>query len=99
MLRDNDQKRKYFLMGKYVNQNFYNASDFELNFLQRVKFWRKFFLRSMILQKKIFLKSTILKKKIFLKKHDFEEKIIFKKQILRKKIAHKKSRFGSIYTG
>ena len=72
-----------------LNFKFYNASDFEWKFLQRVRIWIKIFSTRQILMKSIFFKSMILKKhfeeinfekarfrkkKIF-KKHDFEEKI------------------------
>ena len=35
-------------------KNFYKVSDSELNFLQRVKFWIKFFTTRLILTKNIF---------------------------------------------
>ena len=61
---------KIFSTRQILNWKFYDASDFELKFLQRVRFWRINFqrarfwrnLKSTILKKKIFLKSTILKK-------------------------------------
>ena len=81
-------------------KNFYNVSDSELKFLQRVRFWIKFFTTRQILNKKIheasefeekiLLKSTILKKKSNFKKNDFEEKYVFKKHDFEKKYIFEK---------
>ena len=57
-----------------LNWNFYNASDFELKFLQRVRFWIKIFTTRQILNQNNFLKSTILKKKNILKSTILGEK-------------------------
>ena len=54
----------------------YNASDFELKVLQRVRFSIKKFTTRQIPRKNIFLKSTILKK-IFFKKARFWRKKYF----------------------
>ena len=81
--------------------NFYNASDFELKILQRVRFWIKFFTTRQFLKKNNFLKSMFLKKKLFLKSTILKKKLLFfwKKfsNFFLKKIAHKKSRFVSFY--
>ena len=63
---------------------FYNASDFRLKKIQRVRLSIKIFTTRQICKKNIFLKSMSLKKRLFLKKHDCEEKYNFKKQILKK---------------
>ena len=70
---------KNFTTCQILNWIFYNASEFELKKLWRVRFWRKVFFKSKILKKKLILKSTFLK-----------NKIIFKKQIL-KKFVHTKN--------
>ena len=80
-------------MRQILNEKFYDASDFELKFLQRVRFCIKIFttgqilkknkfLESMILKKKIIFKSTILMKKFIFKKHDFENKLHSKNHVL-----------------
>ena len=69
-----------------LKQNIYNVSDFELGFLQRVRFWIKNFTRRQILKKNLFLNSKILKKKIFLKSTSLKKKIFLKSTSLKKKV-------------
>ena len=69
-------------------KNFYNVSDSELNFLQRVRFWTKFFAKRQIsnwnfynatdFEEKYFLKSTILKKKLNSKSTILKKKLFLK---------------------
>ena len=68
---------------------FYNVSDSELKFSQRVRFWIKNFTTRQILKKNIFLKGEFEENVIF-KKHDFEEENIFKKHDFEEKIIFKK---------
>ena len=49
----------------------YNASEFELKILRRVRFWNEDFTTREILKKNKFLKSMILKKKIWTHKITF----------------------------
>ena len=69
-------RSKNFNYCQILKQKFFNVSDFEIIFLQGVRFWiRSFttrqtlknniFLKSMILRKKKFLTTTILKKNFF----------------------------------
>ena len=86
---------------------FYNVSDSESKFLQRVRFSNNYFktrqilkkriLESTILRRKLILKSTILNKKNTFKKHDFEEKNTFEKQILTK-VLHTKNHVLTQFT-
>ena len=49
-------------MCQILSQNFYNASDFELTILRRVRFWWKFFFKKHDFEEEIFFKSRFLKK-------------------------------------
>ena len=64
-----------------LEKNFYNVSDSDLKFLQRVRFRNKIFTTRQILQEYIYLKSMILKKKIFFKSTSLKKKIILKSRI------------------
>ena len=50
-----------------LEKNFYNVSDSDLKFLQRVRFRNKVFTVRQVLKKYMYLKSMILKKKYFSK--------------------------------
>ena len=65
-----------------MNRNFYNASDFEIKILQRVRFSIK--MSSDVEEKYFFEKHDFEENHIF-KKHDFEEKFIFKKYVFGEK--------------
>ena len=51
-----------FTTRQILNEKFYNASEFELKILRRVRFCIKIFTTRQILKKNKFSKSTILKK-------------------------------------
>ena len=62
---------------RWISQGkFYNASDFELKFSQRVRFRIKSFTTRQILTKNILLKSIILSVISFLKRLIFELKFL-----------------------
>ena len=56
-------------------KKFQNLTDFELEILQRVRFWIKNFTTLQIFNQNIYNASDFDEKNIF-KKHDFEEKFI-----------------------
>ena len=75
-------KKKIFTTRQILNRNFYNASDFEIKFLQRVRFSIK--MSSDVEEKYFFEKHDFEENHIF-KKHDFEENFIFKKYVFGEK--------------
>ena len=64
---------------------FYNVSHSELKFLQRVRFWIKFFTTRQILYWK-FYDASAFEEKYFLKSRNLKKKSILKSTILKKKL-------------
>ena len=60
-----------------LNLKFYDASDFEIKFLRRVRFWIKVFTTRQISKKKKYLKKMFFKKNKFLKSTILKKKKYF----------------------